>query len=220
MRSIFCTLVCAATLVLPAPASAHVTIQPTEALVGDFARFVVRVPNERDDANTIKVEVRFPPLAFVSFEPKQGWSRGVEMKKLDEPIVVFGNEITEVVDEVTWSGGRIRPGEFLEFGFSARTPDDESTLAFDAIQTYSSGEVVRWTDEPDSETPAATVATYDIDIPEGGGELAVLARIDDRLGALQEDRDEDGSPLGAILGGIGIALGAVAIVLAMRTRGT
>lgn len=220
MRSIFCTLVCAAALVLAAPASAHVTIQPTEALVGDFARFVVRVPNERDDANTIKVEVRLPPLAFVSFEPKQGWSRRLEMKKLDEPIVVFGNEITEVVDEVTWSGGRIRPGEFLEFGFSARTPDDESTLVFDAIQTYSSGEVVRWTGEPDSETPAATVATYDIDIPEGRGELAVLARIDDRLGALQEDRDEDGSPFAAILGGIGIALAAVAIVLAMRTTGT
>lgn len=213
-KSLFCALLSLAALAVAGSASAHVTIAPSEALVGNFARFVVRVPNERDDAETVKVEVRFPPLAFVSFEPKEGWSRTIDMKSLDEPIVVFGNEITEVVGTVTWSGGRIAPDEFLEFGFSARTPDEESTLTFNAIQTYSSGEVVRWTGRPDSETPAPDVTTYDIGAREGQGELAVLARIDDRLAALQEG----GSPLGAVLGAAGIVLALVAMVFATRKR--
>ena len=65
-----------AVLALAGPAAAHVTVQPPEAVPGSFARFVVRVPNERDDASTVKVEVRFPPLAFVSFQDTPGWERG------------------------------------------------------------------------------------------------------------------------------------------------
>lgn len=42
-------------LVAAAAASAHVTVQPDEAVVGSFSRFVVRVPNERDDASTTAV---------------------------------------------------------------------------------------------------------------------------------------------------------------------
>ncbi|HEX2266954.1 MAG TPA: YcnI family protein, partial [Actinomycetota bacterium] len=104
-------------------AMAHVTVQPSEAIAGAFSRFVVRVPTERPDAATTKVKVTLPPLAFVSFEPKEGWTRKIEMVELDEPIEAFGQEITETVGSVTWSGGSIEPGEFDEFGFSARMPD-------------------------------------------------------------------------------------------------
>src|SRR5687768_804442 len=77
-----------------APAAyGHVTVQPNEAMVGSFSRFVVRVPTERD-VPTIKIKVELPPLAFVSFEPKEGWKRTVEMVELDEPIEVFGEEVT------------------------------------------------------------------------------------------------------------------------------
>ena len=41
----------AVALIAP-PAAAHVTVQPNEAVAGSFSRFVVRVPNERDDAST------------------------------------------------------------------------------------------------------------------------------------------------------------------------
>ena len=46
-------------LVLPGSAFAHVTVQPQEAVQGSFSRFVVRAPNERPDASTIKVEIQF-----------------------------------------------------------------------------------------------------------------------------------------------------------------
>ncbi|MDQ3953425.1 MAG: YcnI family protein [Actinomycetota bacterium] len=203
-----------------APAAAHVTVQPSEAIVGTFSRFVVRVPNERPDADTTKVVVKLPPLAFVSFEPKDGWKRKEKTVELDEPIVVFDTEITETVGRVKWSGGRIGPGEFLEFGFSARMPDGEETLVFEAIQTYSGGEVVRWTGEPESETPAATLTTYDLGLEDGQGQLAALAELRaEAAGAPADDDGEDddeGTGIGTILGGLALVVALIALVLASR----
>ncbi|HEX2031045.1 MAG TPA: YcnI family protein [Actinomycetota bacterium] len=203
-----------AVLGLAAPALAHVTIQPDEALVGDFARFVVRVPTERDDASTIEIQLELPPLAFVSFQDTPGWERSIEMRTLDEPLEVFGEQVTEVVGTVTWEGGEIEPNEFQEFGFSARMPDQETTLEFAAIQTYDSGEVVRWIGPPDSEEPAALVEVLDIGAGEEEGELEVLARL--AGGAEAENSPaEDGGNLGVILGWIAIVLAAIALIVSL-----
>ena len=212
-------------------ATAHVTVQPNEAIIGSFSRFVVRVPNERPDADTTKVVVKMPPLTFVSFEPKEGWKRKVKMVELDEPLDAFGQEITEAVGKVTWSGGRIGPGEFLEFGFSARMPDGEETLEFRAIQTYSGGEVVRWTGAADSETPAATLTTYDLALEEGQGQLAALAELraggadgepdDDGEAAAgddDEDEDEGGVETETVLSGLALLVALIALVLALRRK--
>lgn len=207
-------------------ASAHVTVQPTEAISGSFSRFVVRVPNERPDADTTKVVVNMPPLAFVSFEPKDGWKRKVKMVELDQPIEAFGQEITEAVGSVTWKGGRIGPGEFLEFGFSAKMPDGEETLTFEALQTYTGGEVVEWTGAADSETPAATLTTYDLGLEEGQGQLAVLAELAGGGGETSGDDsgegagDDEGTGTATILSGAALVLSLIALVLAMRRGGT
>ena len=142
---------CAATaLALPGSAQAHVTLQPDEAPAGGFARLDVRVPNERDDASTTKVEVKFPAgFEHVSIEPVPGWSAKVTKSKS-----------TEQVSTITWTGteGRIRPGEFQDFGLSVGLPDEPGeSLTFKALQTYSSGEVVRWIGAPDADEPAPQV---------------------------------------------------------------
>ena len=70
-----------ATLALPALAAAHVTVQPDTAAAGGFTRFDVRVPNERDDAATEKVEVQLPDgFIFVSYEPVPGWEVQVKTR--------------------------------------------------------------------------------------------------------------------------------------------
>jgi uncharacterized protein YcnI len=209
-------------LAAAAPAFAHVTVQPEEAVVGTFSRFVVRVPNERDDASTTAVQVELPPLAFVSFEDAPGWERTVEMTTLEEPLDVFGEQLTEVVGTVTWQGGAIAPGEFAEFGFSARMPDEPGTLEFPAVQTYDSGEVVRWIGPPDSEEPAALVDVVDLGAEEGQGELAVLAELNTgshtEETASESDDDDGSSTLALVLGAVGAALGAIALTVSLARR--
>ncbi len=174
------------------PALAHVTVRPNEGLAGGFQSFVVSVPNERDNASTIKVEVEFPPVASVSFQDVAGWDRKVEMVEFDEPIEAFGEEITEGVGSVTWSGGEVEPGEFMTFPFSVG-PLPSGELEFPALQTYDNGEVVRWIGPPDADEPAAVVNAIDLGLEEGQGQLAALADIRAELGALRADLDHAGS---------------------------
>ena len=42
---------------LPAAAQAHVTLQPNTATAGAYTRLDVRVPNEKDNESTNKIEV-------------------------------------------------------------------------------------------------------------------------------------------------------------------
>jgi uncharacterized protein YcnI len=129
-----------AALALPAAAPAHVTLQPDTAPADGFTRLDVRVPNERDDAATVKVDVQLPTgFAFVSYEPRPGWEVAVKREKAEQPIEVEGGfEIDEQVRQITWSGGRIGPGEFVDFGLSLRMPKGEAgdRLTFKALQTY------------------------------------------------------------------------------------
>ena len=157
-RTVIAALVAAALVLAPA-AVAHVTVNPNEVAADSFARFAVRVPNERPNADTTKVTVRLPEgLFFVSFQPKPGWKGTVTMEKLDPPATVFGEQVTERVATVTWEGGRIAPGEFDEFGMSAKVPNAPGRmLVFPALQTYSNGEVVRWIGPPDADEPASRV---------------------------------------------------------------
>lgn len=206
-------------VVFALPAYAHVTVQPNEAVTGSFSRFVVRVPNERPDAETTKVVLRMPPLTFVSFEDKEGWKRKVKMVELDEPIDAFGQEITEAVGKVTWKGGSVGAGEFVEFGFSARMPDGEETLTFEALQTYTGGEVVEWTGAPDSETPAATLTTYDLGLEEGQGQLGALAELRSGGTDTGDDAEDEGVDTATILSGLALVLALIALVLALRRGG-
>lgn len=226
-RAFVGALVAGALIVTAGPGLAHVTVQPNEALAGSFSRFVVRVPNERPDASTVEVQVNFPPIAFVSFEPKEGWQRRAKNVKLEEPIDAFGQEITESVGSVTWSGGRIGPGEFDEFGFSARMPEEEGPIVFEAVQTYDSGEVVRWVGEADSEAPAAQVMVYDLGLEEGQGQLGALAELQEQVsadgaeagpGQAEEEpaAGDDDSGLGLWLAAAALLVSLVALVLALR----
>jgi periplasmic copper chaperone A len=155
--------VAAAALAAPAAAQAHVTLQPNSAAAGAFTVENVRVPNERDDAATVKVDLELPHgFASVSYEPKAGWTAKLTKAKLAKPIQTDDGPIDEEVRRITFTGqgadGRIAPGQFADFPLAVQIPGKPGDkLTFRAIQTYSDGEVVRWIGAPDSETPAPIV---------------------------------------------------------------
>src|SRR5262245_59058049 len=107
MRKSLTAAIAAATLAAPAAAQAHVTLQPSEAPAGGFTRLDVRVPNERDDAATTKVQLQLPDgFAFASYEPTPGWTVKVQKAKLPEPVKTDDGEVTEGVKLVTWTSKR------------------------------------------------------------------------------------------------------------------
>ena len=221
MRKLFVTTaVIAVIAVIPAKASAHVTVQPSEAIAGGFQTFVVQVPNERDDASTTKIQVEFPQeFASVSFQPKDGWKRDVKIVQFDEPIEAFGEEVTEGVGTVTWSGGEIGPGEFETFAFSVG-PVPEGDLEFPAIQTYSSGEVVRWIGPADSDEPAALVSGVDLGLEEGRGQLSAIAALGNREeSGTDDDGPDDAEGTTEVLDYIALSVAALALLIALMSRG-
>lgn len=142
---------------LAVPAEAHVTLNPREAPKGGRARFDIRVPNERPDASTVKVDVQMPEehvFPTVRVLPVAGWTYTIAKKTLATPIKEEDGEITEAVASITWQGGTIKPDEFMEFPISmGPLPTDADELRFKSIQTYSSGEVVRWIEVPEAGKP-------------------------------------------------------------------
>ncbi|MEV6357445.1 YcnI family copper-binding membrane protein [Streptomyces hydrogenans] len=144
----------ASVVLLSSTAFAHVGVQPQgQAAQGGYATVNVKVPNERDNASTVKLEVNFPldhPLASVMPQPVPGWKAEVTKTKLDKPLTLHGKQINEAVSKVTWTadGSKIGPGQFQQFPLSlGQLPEDADQLVLKAIQTYDNNEVVRWIEE-------------------------------------------------------------------------
>lgn len=142
-------------IALAAPASAHVTVNPSTATQGGYAALTFRVPTEVDDASTVKVQVYFPPeqpLASVSVKPHPGWSYRVTTSRLPQPVKTPDGTLTSAVSRITWTpdspADAIKPGEFDEFEVSGGPLPDAPSMEFKALQTYSDGNVVRWIESP------------------------------------------------------------------------
>jgi periplasmic copper chaperone A len=207
-----------AMLALAPAAGAHVTLQPPEAPAGGFTRLDVRVPNERDNADTTKVVVQMPPgFLSVSYEPVPGWDVKLTMRKLDKPVEQFGEQVSEEVGQITFTGdgqtGVIKPGQFQDFGLSLAVPEGKpgSKLTFKALQTYTGGEVVRWIGPPDSEEPAPQVELTAAEEEEGS---APAAQQPAAPAASEEEDDGNGLAIVAlIVGAAGLAAGLAALFM-------
>jgi uncharacterized protein YcnI len=161
----------------PLPAQAHVEIQPDHVEGGDFSVVAFRVPNERDNADTTKLRVILPkdqPLGSVQTTATPGWKVATAARKLDEPIEMSGAKLKSVVSEVTWTatGRGVRPGQFKDFEVSLGQLPKSGHLVFTAIQSYSSGEQVRWNEvsvdgsvEPEHPAPSLDIIAPG---PQGG----------------------------------------------------
>jgi uncharacterized protein YcnI len=122
---------------------AHVTVAPAEAPLGTVQRYCIRVPSEKS-IPTVGIEVQFPDnLEVTAIETPPGW-RGTAHKGRSGRIV-----------SANWKGGTILPKQYLEFGVLARNPAAQTTLSWQAIQTYQDGSEVHWIGPPRAQFPAA-----------------------------------------------------------------
>jgi uncharacterized protein len=214
-------------LAVPAAPQAHVTLQPNTAKAGAYSRLDVRVPNERDDASTNKVEVQFPDgFASASYEPIPGWDVKVTKKTLATPVQTDDGEITEGVNTITWTAksdaDAIPPGAFEDFGLSVQIPGKAGDkLTFKALQTYSGGEVVRWIGAEDSDNPAPIVSVTDGDATAPAAATPAPTQAN-ATPAPAETSDESGNGLAIvalIVGALGLIVGGAGLLAARRASG-
>jgi uncharacterized protein YcnI len=214
-------------LVAPAAAQAHVTLQPNAAKAGSFTRLDVRVPTERDDASTSKVEVQFPDgFADASYAPIPGWDVKVTKRTLATPVQTDDGEVTEGVDTITWTAASkadaIPPGAFQDFGLSVQVPGKAGDkLTFKALQTYSDGDVVRWIGAEGSDNPAPVVSVTSGDETAAAATPAPTQAAATPTPASTESGDggEGLAIVALIVGALGLIAGAAGLLAARRASG-
>jgi uncharacterized protein YcnI len=194
-------------------ASAHVTIiSPDPVTRGGDAELVLRVPNEQDAATVTRIELDFPqdtPLSNASPRPVSGWSVQVNQANLRTPVKMADDTVTNAVSSIVWTaqqpGAAVPVNDFQEFAFwTEGLPTNTDTLVFSAVQTYSNGNVVTWTQrtgpngqEPDN--PAPELAFADPAPTSAATSSDGLARW---------------------LGGVGLVLAAIALGFGLGSLGT
>lgn len=221
----------------PLAASAHVHVDPDTAAPGSYATLSFRVPTESATAGTVKVEVDLPtdtPFGSVSYQPVPGWSATVVTETLPKPVKTATATITEAPTKVTWTadaGNQIAPGQFQQFTISAGPVPDTGSIMLPARQTYSDGTVVNWDEKTSSsgaepEHPAPVL--YVNDAPpaaEQAGNSSGTATLTATPGAkagttgasgtVSASADSAAASTAIGLGIAGIALGAIALVVAV-----
>jgi hypothetical protein len=128
--------------------------------------------------------------------------------------------VTNVVSEISWeaSGEGISPGQFVDFPVSLGVLPTSGTMTFKAVQTYSSGEVVRWDQvavgdaEPEHPAPVLTLTAPADD---SSSESTAASDADQ-----ESDDDDAGATIGLVLSIVALVLSIAAVGLAWkRPRG-
>ncbi|GAA0445553.1 YcnI family protein [Streptomyces sp. NPDC046215] len=216
-------------LLLAGPAAAHVSVQPGTAEKGGYSTIAFKVPNEKNDASTVKLEVTLDPkhpLSSVTVQPVPGWEVKVEKSKLDKPLQSHGKTIDEAVSKIIWSGGKIEPGQFQQFPLSVgQLPTDADEMVFKALQTYSDDDVVRWIDASkpggaEAEHPAPTLKLIAKGAAKNAGPADDKAAKSDKTEAAADKGDSSDTTARALgIAGIVVGIAGVAFgVLAVRRR--
>jgi periplasmic copper chaperone A len=221
-----------AALFVVQPASAHVTTSPTEVQAG-YTYTEFSVPHGCDGSATTKLTVRIPTgIASVKPQEVAGWTIATKEGTLPEPVSIFGEETTEGVTEVSWTGGPLADSHLQLFGLSFFASDTLAgeTVYFPTVQRCKEG-VHRWIaipveGEEEPEEPAPGVAVLASAEEEGGGGGAATTTEEQATGNEQQaapqptaaQTDEDGgskATIALILGIAGLVAGLAALVVTL-----
>jgi uncharacterized protein YcnI len=217
-------LAASAVLTAAGVASAHVTVHPDSYAKGATdGALTFRVPDESDTASTTKVQLFLPtdhPLLGVLASPHDGWTAKVTDTRLRTPVKTDDGTITDAVSEITWTGGRIAPGQYEDFDVAfGQLPDDTARLPFKTLQTYSDGKVVRWIEEtaPGDEEPENPAPVLKLTPAADRTTTAKTSAATPKPSASDSTARGLGVA-GLVVGVLGLAAGAFSVVRSRRAR--
>jgi uncharacterized protein YcnI len=182
-------------------AAAHVHVEADHPVRGDYAILTFEVPNESDTgALTTQLTVALPNVESASTEAMPGWTAHLDR-----------DAAAGTVRSVSWSaapGTGVAPDQFALFRVWVKLPNTDSA-SFAATQSYSDGTVVKWDQptppggsEPEHPVPELKLAAEST-VPQGPQAATVGPQRD---------------ATARWLAGVGIAVGAAGLVLALISR--
>jgi periplasmic copper chaperone A len=140
-----------AAILLSAPAAAHVTIDPPQAVAGSYLRAAFRVPHGCGAAATERLAVQFPEgVVMARPMPVAGWRIAIARAPLDPPVDNgHGGLIRERITGITWEGGPLPDEHYAEFVVMFRVPDRAGeTLHLPVTQHCTGGATAAWVEIP------------------------------------------------------------------------
>jgi periplasmic copper chaperone A len=143
-----------------APAVAHVLLENKEATIGTTVKAVFIVPHGCSNTDTLKLRVKIPE-GVIAIEPeaKEGWTVATTKGKYAGAYDYQGGKLSEGVQEVDWSGGRVPAKTRDTFAINLVLTDTlkpNTTLYFPVVQECEQG-VSRWIEiPPEGSDPRAT----------------------------------------------------------------
>lgn len=137
-RVVAIALALIATLVGAGTATAHVDVLPAELARDQLTELTIRVPNERTDADTVRVRVGIPEQVTVYSvgPPPPGW----KATAIRGPNGKFAT--------LVFTGGRIPPNRYADFTVLG-TAFESGQAVWPVIQAYSDGTDKPWTGPPE-----------------------------------------------------------------------
>jgi uncharacterized protein YcnI len=209
-------------LAAPLSASAHVSLEENTAKPGTFATLTFRVPNETaDGASTNKLTVTLPGgqslLDSVSYVPVPGWSVDVVTSKLATPLTSGDDTITEAVTQVVWTanpGSAYGPGSQGIFKLFVGPIPDVGQLKLPVDQGYNDGTVVSWNGGTGADHPAPVLYVDDKPVADDDPDSAPAATV----ATTGKQAPTQPDTIARVLGGLGLLLGAVALMIAIVGR--
>ena len=214
------------TISAPLSASAHVSLEADTAIPGTFDTLTFRVPNEATDGSaTNKVTFTLPSdkslLASVSYIPLPGWTAELVTTKLATPIVNGDDTTTEAVTQVIWTataGAEYGEGTLGVFKLFVGPIPKVGKIAIPVDQGYTDGKVVSWNQAADGESPAPVLYVTDKPIVDHDADSAPVTQVTGEATHTAASASSSPDVLARVLGGLGLLLGAVAVVIAVAGR--
>jgi uncharacterized protein YcnI len=209
--------------VAAAPASAHVTITPSDTSAGAYTVLTVSVGHGCEGSPTTALAIQIPePILSVTPTLLAGWEVEKKMVQLDEPVDdAHGNSVTERVGQVVYTADQpLADGYRAAMELSLQLPETPGeTLTFPVVQSCVQGET-GWTETPAAgqdpealERPAPAVTITDTADAADAGDSAAPAATTTRTVEVESDTN-----VAVALGGLGAGLIGIVIALMALTR--
>jgi len=221
------------------PASAHVTVTPSETAAGAYTVLTFSNGHGCEGSPTTAIRIQIPEgINAVTPTRNDFYEVTKQSERLDPPVEdAHGNQLTERVATVTYTARTPLPDGYRDaFELSLQLPEDAAgeTLAFPVIQTCEQGET-GWTEIPASgqdaeelDTPAPSFEVTEaseeghVDGEESEAADPASATSDsddggDADAAEPAETDDTWGYAGVAVGVLGLLVGGIALARSRRT---